>query len=185
MTIVNSGQFREVPAEQRLAWHEPAEDSAGYWGLTKDDVEAIVRSPETVIHDPVSGAIGREWHTERRRRGDVTVVVAFPDDRAPIIWSVWIANSILQTPEAALDPHNRGGRGRLHRVEPSRPAATSSREFKRRLMELDRGLQIVSVKNGDKIYSREGEYLGTLWAKSTKSDLLKLQTILTRSGYDV
>ena len=71
-----------------LDWHEPALESAELFGLTKEDVEAIVRNPISVMADP-SAAV-REWKTERRTSADITVVVTYPEGQNPLIWGVYL-----------------------------------------------------------------------------------------------
>lgn len=72
-----------------LRWHTPALETATLFGLAKEDVEAIVRNPHNVTVDPSSAV--REWRTERRTTGDVTVVLTYPEYQPPLIWGVYLA----------------------------------------------------------------------------------------------
>lgn len=66
-----------------IIWDEQAITWATYWGLTLDDVEAVVRKPQRSAYDPRSAEMG--YRILRHRSGDVIVVVGYRNPAEPKI----------------------------------------------------------------------------------------------------
>lgn len=155
-----------------LRWHPPALGAARDLGLTQEEVEVIARSPQHITIDPSSSY--REWYTERRRTGDVTVVVTFPPDRAPRIWGVYI-----HLPLPSGQKHRTAGGGNVL----SRPK--TMRELRKRIA-AHPGLKITPGGHHDRVIDLEGKTVTTL--PSTPSDhhsVANTAAAIARKGYEL
>lgn len=158
-------------ALEHLAWHQPALESANLFGLDERDVEAIVRHPSLVVMDP-SNAV-RDWRTERRTRGDITVVVTYPDGSDPIIWGVYL--SLGPTTKTRTSAAGGGGGG----YAPKTLAALRKRI-------IAAGLRIVAGGRHDLVTTKEGVYVASL--PRTPSDHRSVPNAwiqIRKKGYDV
>lgn len=170
----NPPSLEDTVTEERdlshLDWHEPARESASLFGLSEDDVEAIVRNPINVVTDP--STVVREWHTERRQRGDVTVVVTYPEDHDPLIWGVYLN---LDLPVGKQ--HAGGGGG-------ASVAPRTLSNLRKRIVTA--GLTITSGGRHDLVHDSEGNLVATL--PRTPSDHRTVPNVwvqIRKKGYDV
>lgn len=154
-----------------IEWHQPARDTAEQFGLDEETVLAAVRSPAHVEVDPSTAY--RDYYVERRRRGDVTAIVAFPDDtRPPIIWGVYLNLPINQ------------GKLRKAGSGSGNTAPTTMRELRRRIVMA--GLKIVPGGHHDRVETADGRLVASL--PRTPSDHRSIPNALTtlgRKGYDL
>lgn len=144
-----SSQFRHIDEDVDLVWYEKAVDAADLMGLDIAEVETIVRNPQHVELDPTSAV--REWHTERRRSGDVRVVVTYPPERKPMIWGVYVTSPDLQ------GSADRQRKGSVSGATGQSNVPTTLREMKRRL--ITAGLKIESGRTGDRVLDSNGNFV--------------------------
>lgn len=165
------GQFHWIHPQQTFGWHPGSREAAEEYGLKPEDVEKIVRSPQTIEWDPTRPA--GSWPAERRSSGDVRVVVAFPPGARPVIWGVYVMSRLHGKVGSATVGSTAGSSG-LSKVP------TSMRELKRRLIakgftiEADRRAGHDKVLLDDKFFytlaTTPGEYrtLANTWANLRK-----------------
>ena len=163
-------------AEQQIVeqfdWHRGAEDYAHMFGLAREDVEQIAANPATSTLDP-SNAV-REWRTERRTRGDVTVIVTYPPNQRPMIWGIYLC---LPGNDAS-GQHRSAGNGSGSMVPKTLHA------LRKRI--IGAGLKIVAGGSHDRVETKDGVYVTSL--PRTPSDHRSVPnawTALRRKGYDV
>lgn len=75
-------------ATNEILWRTDAKEFAASYGLSQEDVEAIVRSRINPQVDPRSHEVGHL--IIRYRAGDVIVVVGYREVDAPMVMSVWV-----------------------------------------------------------------------------------------------
>lgn len=154
-----------------LRWLPRAIEAAEQLGISTADAEAIARNPRVVTPDP--GNPYREWQAERRRAGDVTVVVALPPDRDPVIWGVY-----LHLPLDPVRQHGAGG-GNVRQIP------KTMRELRKRIAENPR-LKIKPGGHHDKVVDLDNRVLTTL--PSTPSDyraVANAAASIARKGYEL
>lgn len=161
--------------ETPLDWQPAALDVAYQFGLNEDAIEAIVRKPETVTVDPSNAT--RAWTVLRYRRGDVSVVVGFPEDMPPRIWGVYLTLPMEGTGEKRGTQGANGGGG-------GSEVPKTMRGLRRRIVES--GLVIRPGGSHDRVETEDGQFVAAL--PITPSDhrtIPNLWTTLRRKGYDV
>lgn len=152
-------------------WEPRAIDFAETFGLTRDDVEAIVARPTRVTADPSSAT--REWPTERCHRGDVTVVVARPPNQRPLIWGVY-----LRLPIDSGARRSGAGQGA------GTQAPSSPRDLRHRIVKA--GLRIEGGGRHDRILNEDGKFIASMpLSPSDRHSIPNLWSTLRRKGYEV
>lgn len=158
-----------------LRWLPRAEQHAEENKIDPRVVEGAVRYPTSWGVDPSCALIeGDRWYAERRRRGDVTVVVAFPPGEEPVIWGVYHNLPMRHSRARQRAPGSGGGT----------TMPTSMRELRRRL--IDAGLVITSGGKHDRVSTPEGAFIAAL--PSTPSDVRTIPNLvrdIARKGIDV
>lgn len=153
-----------------LTWLPAAREAAQRYGIDELTVLGAVRFPGSVTLDPSSAH--REWTVERRRRGDVIVVVAFPDDRDPIIWGVY-----MELPMESSGHKAAGG-------STGTALPKTLRELRHRIVAA--GLVIEAGRTHDRVVTREGRFLVSLaGTPSDKYTIPNTARQLMRLGFDV
>lgn len=154
----------------RLTWLPAAREAAQRYGIDELTVLGAVRFPGTVTLDPSSAH--REWTVERRRRGDVIVVVALPDDRPPIIWGVY-----MELPMDAAGRKSAGGGS-------GSSLPKTLRELRHRIVAA--GLVIEAGRTHDRVVTRDGRFLVSLaCTPSDRHTVPNTARQLMRLGFDV
>lgn len=157
-------QFRTVSADQRLEWSEGVLQAMEEHNLSMADVASIVRNPTSIEMDPSNPA--RDWHTERRRRGDVIVVVTFPPGSRPRVWGVYVMSRM----HAGTARHRKSAGSGAGTTAP-----TSVREIKRRLATA--GFQVQPGTGGgpERILDPDGKFFWSL--HTTPSEFRSLANV--------
>lgn len=164
----------KIPSFQ---WLPRARDFCDIQGIDPTHVEAAARQPTHVTVDPsvkLAKALGQErWPAERRRRGDITVVVAYPPGDYPVIWGVF-----YQLPLPPLrDKRSQGAGGGT--VIP-----TTMRELRRRIIAA--GLVIKSGGRHDRVETPDGRFIYSLSISPSDHRYFKnVVSELARKGFDV
>lgn len=159
-------------ANDAFQWLPRAEAHLEADGIDRDTVLGAVKYPDHVVIDPSSKIIEGRYYAERRRRGDLTVVIAFPPGQAPIIWGVY---RNLPMPERRL--RGPGGTGATR-------FPTTMRELRKRIVE--EGLVIRRGGRHDRVETKDGTFVLTL--PSTPSDHRTIPNVIrdaARRGYDL
>lgn len=152
-------------------WHPPAVDYADQFGLDPRDVAAIIAHPASTAPDP--SAVTRDWPTQRYTRGDITVVVAYPPDRRPLIWGIYLALPL----EPRRSP-NGAGTGAGSRIP------STLRGLRQRVVQA--GLVIRPGGRHDRVETPDGRLVVTLpLTPSDRRSIPNVWTQLRRKGYDV
>jgi hypothetical protein len=164
------GTLLNAKVQLRFDWHEPARESAELFGLSIEDVESIARNPATVKIDP--STVVREWKTERRTLGDITVVVTYPDRSNPLIWGVYLN---LDLPSGKT--YAGGGGGQT-------VAPRTLSQLRQRVV--NAGLRIRAGSKHDLVIDTEGNVVAVL--PRTPSDHRTVPNVwasIRRKGYPV
>ena len=152
-----------------------AMEVARSYGLENEAVSAAVRFPEHVYPDPSSGT--RDWYTERRRRGDITVVVTYPDDEPPLVWGVYL--NLPMPDNSSTGSIKAGGKGTK--------LPTSERELRKRIAAHPR-LHIVPGTKHDRVVDKTTNQVITTISRGKVGDSHSVanagQTII-RKGYNI
>lgn len=81
----------ERPPDKRVinlvGWDRQAIKSAEHWGLSKEDVESVVRNPQRSIFEAYSNVVGHP--VIKHISGDVVVITGYRDKREPRVLSVF------------------------------------------------------------------------------------------------
>lgn len=167
--------FNDDLSQVELRWLDRASDSLSYSGTPAAAVIHAARYPDHVTVDPSSALLAREgrWYAERRRKGDLTVVVGFPPGETPCIWGVY---HNLPMPLQRLPKASTSGGGTK--------VPTTMRELRRRIV--DAGLVIKTGGRHDRVETPAGQFVYSL--SITPSDNRGIQNAvrgLARKGYDV
>lgn len=166
-------QFAQDLTQASLRWLPRAEDHARENRIDPALVEGAAKHPTSVTVDPSVGLLETRWYAERRRRGDITVVVGFPPGESPVIWGVYY-NLPMPHQHARSRPSGNGGT----------TMPTSMRELRRRLV--DAGLIIRSGGRHDRVETPDGSFIAAL--PSTPSDYRTIPNVvraIARKGIDV
>lgn len=161
--------LRSVPT---FRWHPPAVDSADIYGLTAEQVEQVARHPQAVLVDPTT--VGRGALTERRTRGDVTVIVRYDEGLEPVILGVYLRLPLDVSYRASAPGAGGGGRA----------APNTMRALRRAVVEA--GCTIKPGGVHDKVLSPDGRFLTSL--PRTPSDYRSIPNAvaqLRRKGVDI
>lgn len=142
-----ANQFRKLIPGQQFEWSPGAAEVAEQFNLTKSNVEGVVIFPEGIELDPTMAE--RDWHTERRRRGDVVVVVTFPERSRPLIWGVYV----LSRKNDGNDPKRGSKTGTTGKSQ----VPNSFRELKKRAVMA--GLKVEPSHRGENIYDPDGNFM--------------------------
>jgi hypothetical protein len=152
-------------------WNEPAADYAESLGLTRHDVEMVACRPRLRAPDPSTPF--REWKTERRSVGDLTVIVTLPPGRPPLIWGVYL--------NLPLDKKSQP-RGAGQQCGSQAPASLQA--LRKRI--IAGGLRIVAGGRHDRVETREGTFVAAL--PKTPSDHRTVPNVwqtIQRKGYAI
>lgn len=166
--------FNRDISQSDLVWLPRAAEHAESYGLSRYTAERAARYPDHTVVDPSSVIIDDRWYAERRRKGDVTVVVAFPPGLEPVIWGVYY-NLPLPPPRRDRVAAGQSGGGKY---------ATTNREFRKRILES--GLVIKAGGKHDRVETPEGRLITTL--PTSPSDhrwILNATRDFARKGYDL
>jgi hypothetical protein len=166
--------FNRDISQLDLVWLPRAAQHAESLGLSPRSAERAAKYPDHVAVDPSSKILDDRWYAERRRKGDITVVVAFPPGAPPMIWGVYY-NLPLEPPKRLRKSAGQSGGGKY---------ATTNREFRRRIMES--GLVIKSGGKHDRVETPEGRLISVL--PVTPSDhrwIVNATRELARQGFDL
>lgn len=166
--------FNRDISQLDLVWLPRATQHADSVGLSRYTAERAARYPDHTVVDPSSKILDDRWYAERRRKGDVTVIVAFPPGAEPIIWGVYY-NLPLEPPKRLRKSAGQSGGGKF---------ATTNREFRRRIMEA--GLVIKTGGRHDRVETTDGRLITTL--PSSPSDhrwILNATRDFARKGFDL
>ena len=166
--------FNRDISQLQLRWLDRAHEHAESVGLDTASVLTAAKYPDHTAIDPSTGLIENRWYAERRRKGDVTVVVAFPPGETPIIWGVY-----YNLPLPALRQRRPAGAG----AAPSYP--TTLRELRRRIIEA--GYVIRAGGKHDRVETPDGRLVYTLASTPGTNPRTMLNTVkeLARKGIDV
>lgn len=156
----------------RIDIHPPALESARTYGLDEEKIRAVARQPQLVNIDPSSAT--REWFTERRRSGDIVVVVTYPEGRPPLVWGVYVVTG--QEPHNKRSPGGAGGTS----------LPTSMRDLRRRIVAA--GLVIVARDNAghDRVQDQDGKFVASLpHSPSDNRTIPNVARTIMRKGYEI
>lgn len=131
---------------ESLSWHDDALSYAEMYGLTKSNVESIVRSQSRPVQDPRTAETGDL--IMRYHGGDVVVVVGLRDPKNPVIMSVWVETGT-----------KKGGSKKLGGVSGS-SMPTSMKALQRRV--LDDGFKIKHGSSHLRVEDEDGYMVCTL-----------------------
>ena len=165
--------FNRDLSQVRLRWLDRALEHVQSAGIESQSALHAARYPDHTTVEPSLPGDGSRWYAERRRKGDVTVIVGFPPGETPIIWGVYYNLPMPRVRRAA----GNGAGGRT-----SYP--TTSRELRRRIIEA--GYVIKSGGKHDRIETPDGRLVTTL--AGTPSDFRGMMNAvkeLHRKGIDV
>lgn len=156
-----------------LHWLPRAEYHCQSLGISKFTAETAARYPDHISLDPSMRLIEGRAFTERRRKGDVTVVIGYPNNH-PEIWGVYY-NLPLEPRRRERSPGGATGS----------KAPTSMREVRKRVLEA--GLVIkTGGRNHDRIETPEGRFVAPLPVSPSDHRWMKnLVSQLARKGYDI
>lgn len=147
-----------------------AMEVAEYFGLTEEHILQICRRPQRIETDPSSA--DREWYTERRRIGDVEVVITYPDRGFPRVWAVYVQTGSERRPTRT--PGGAGGS--------SMP--NTMRELKKRIVAA--GLVIKSGGKHDRVEDKDGNFIVALPITPSDNHSIPNATMaIRRKGYDI
>jgi hypothetical protein len=166
--------FNRDISQLDLVWLPRAKQHAESVGLSERSVINAARYPTHVTVDPSSRVIADRWYAERRRKGDITVIVAFPSGLPPVVWGVYY-NLPLNPPTRMRKAAGQSGGGKF---------ATSNREFRKRILEA--GLVIRAGGRHDRVETPEGRLITTL--PTSPSDhrwIMNATTDIARKGFDL
>lgn len=165
-----------VPLEPAaLDWNPAAQRCAEDFGLAREDVEAIVARPTLTALDPSSTV--RDWRTERRTSGDITVVVTYPPGRAPLIWGVYL--------NLPLDPvRGSAAAGGSSGTGPGSQIPRTLQALRKRIVA--GGLRIIAGGHHDRVETPDGQFVASL--PRTPSDQRTVPNVwatIRRKGYNI
>lgn len=158
--------LRTVP----LTWLPRAEGFVELNHMDRNLVLAAAKFPQQVVPDPLNNP--ERWYAERRRRGDITAIVAYPPGQRPVIWGAY------QHLPDDLPRHSNGGTGG------GSTTPTTMRALRRRIVE--QGLVIRPGGHHDRVETPDGHLVSAL--PRTPSDHRTIPNVcaqLRRKGYPV
>lgn len=130
-------------------WHPPAVEFVDAYGIPRDVVESAAVNPSSTTLDPHGAEVG--YRVERRRRGDVIVVVGFANPDRPAI--LYVALNLE-------DLHRVQGTHRSPGGASGSDIPTSMLQLRRRI--LSQGFAITRGGSHDRVTTRDGEFLVSL-----------------------
>lgn len=164
--------FNRDLSQTRLRWLDRALESVQSSGSDARTALTAAQYPDHVTIEPPLPGDETRWYAERRRKGDVTVIVGFPPGETPIIWGVYY--------NLPLPHRNRRAVG----TGTGRNYPTTIRELRRRVIEA--GYLIRPGGKHDRVETPDGRLVYTL--PTTPSDhraMLNTVKELARKGIDV
>lgn len=165
--------FNRDLSQVRLRWLDRALEHMQGAGIEAQSVIHAAKYPDHTTIEPTIPGDSARWYAERRRKGDVTVIVGFPPGETPVIWGVYYNLPMLH--QGKRPAGSTGGQ---------RTYPTTSRELRRRIIEA--GYVIRSGGKHDRVETPEGRLVTTL--AGTPSDfrgMMNMVKELARKGIDV
>lgn len=164
--------FNPDLSQVELRWLDRALESIQSYGRDARSAVHAAKYPDHVQIEPPLPGDGSRWYAERRRKGDITVIVGFPPGETPIIWGVYYNLPLPHRNVRAVG----SGTGRNY--------PTTIRELRRRVIEA--GYIIRAGGKHDRVETPDGRLVYTL--PTTPGDhrsMINTVKELARKGIDV